>query len=221
VQAGNWKKYPLAAARYNTALSCPWSDNQYVFRDWDDWRWWQDSEKWDGKKFGAKSTYIDHDYFNGNMEMFKSIYKISEPVPQPDPEIEKRLKAVEDELIVVNTRLDILEAVSHEHDEVPPVIPPKTTLTVEITDKHKAHYYKNTDDACDPDPGKPIMLTDDSLAPLLVGQRYECDKNLVLHCKDAPNTHTTIGNGGSLYYRIAEGTYKGKFIRADKSITWE
>lgn len=88
VSVGNWDKYPLAAARYNTNLSCPWSDGQFIFRDWDDWRYWQDSQWWDGKLFGAESTYIDHDYFNGNEEMFKKVYNLNDDiiVPPPEPE---------------------------------------------------------------------------------------------------------------------------------------
>lgn len=86
VQVGNWNKYPLAAARYNTSLTSPWSDGRFVFRDWSDWRYWQDSQWWDGKKFGAKSTYIDHLLFNGNEQNFHEVYS-AEEVPPPVPEI--------------------------------------------------------------------------------------------------------------------------------------
>ena len=83
VLAGNWDKYPLAAARYNEQLTCPWSDGRFKFRDWDDWRYWQLTQCWDGATYGAKSRCIDGDLFNGNEEMFKEVYGINETQPPP------------------------------------------------------------------------------------------------------------------------------------------
>jgi len=97
VQAGNWSKYPLAAARYNTSLTCPWSDGLYKFRDWSDWRYWQDSQWWDGKLYGAKSTYIDHDYFNGTLDDFKRAYNTETIPPEPEPDMWK-FKVITSEL---------------------------------------------------------------------------------------------------------------------------
>jgi GH25 family lysozyme M1 (1,4-beta-N-acetylmuramidase) len=86
VQAGPWKKYPLAAARYNEQLNCPWSDGQFIFRDWDEWRYWQDSQWWDCKKYGAESFNLDHLYFNGDREIFKFVYGLGSIEPPPPEE---------------------------------------------------------------------------------------------------------------------------------------
>jgi len=61
VQAGNWSKYPLMAARYNGSLSGPWSDGRFKFRDWYDWACWQFSADGNlrGAEFGAYSNSID------------------------------------------------------------------------------------------------------------------------------------------------------------------
>lgn len=222
VAAGNWSKYPLAAARYNTSLTCPWSDGLYKFRDWSDWRYWQDSQWWDGKKFGAKSTYIDHDYFNGTLDDFKQTYNVGVVVPPVDPELEKRVQALEDQMIVVNTKQKDFEKRITALENAEP-IEPKATLTVEITEKHAPHYYKLTDKSCSPDPGKPIMLTYDGLPAFTAGQTYECNRSMKLSCKDDENTPFVRASGYNdttlvnVFYRIAEGPYVGRFIRADKS----
>jgi GH25 family lysozyme M1 (1,4-beta-N-acetylmuramidase) len=214
VEAGNWSKYPLAAARYNESLTCPWSDGRYRFRDWQTWRYWQDSQWYDGRKYGAQSTYIDHDYFNGTFEDFKVTYNYGVELPPTNPEIIERIEKLETEMIEVQTQLTKVEEEleTHEHEVIE-----KDTLTVAIIEQHMPHYYRDTDKACEPDAGKPIMETDNNMSPLKVDQQFECNKELYLHCKDDPTTPTTMATGGRLFYRIAEGGYAGRFIRADKS----
>jgi len=230
VLEGNWDKYPLAAARYNEQLLCPWSDGRFKFRDWDDWRYWQLTQCWDGYLYGAESRCIDGDLFNGNEEMFNVVYGVDE-TPEYDccEEHTEAILELEDNLLALTTKVFELQEdlENHTHSELPPVEPPppsSDTITVKITEKHKAHYFADTDNSCEDDPvnpsswGKPYMLTDDNKPPFIIGQRYYCQASLYLHCKDTASSPTTIANGGSLFYRIVEeGTYKGRFIRKDKS----
>jgi GH25 family lysozyme M1 (1,4-beta-N-acetylmuramidase) len=227
VAAGNWSKYPLAAARYNEQLTCPWSDGRFEFRDWDAWRYWQISQCWDGAKYGAESRCIDGDYFNGNEEMFKEVYNIGE-IPPPVDCCEENAEAIAglyDQITVLSSRVDELGNQSHTHETEPPVEPPveppSGTIQVRIKEKHKAYRFFDDDDSCLPESekGKPFMETDDDKEPFTAGQIFLCDAKLAWSCKDNPGTPTLIANGGRKYFRIAEeGTYKGRFIRQDKSM---
>ena len=216
VQAGNWNKYPLAAARYYEQLTCPWSDGRFIFRDWDDWRYWQISECWDGYAHGAESRCIDGDLFNGDEKMFNEVYNVTEP-PPPSTDCCKENRTLIDSLYVtvstLSDRVDELENTSHIHETEPPPTD-KDYVNVQIREQHKSHYYKNSDTT-----GKPIMLTDDTKPALEVGQVFMCQKNLAISSMDNPNTPTTIASGGQLFFRIIEeGAYKGRFIRKDKSM---
>ena len=113
VTEGNWSKYPLAAARYNEQLTCPWSDGRFKFRDWSDWRYWQITQCWDGALFGAKSRCIDGDLFNGNEEMFKEVYGINEQPPVND--CCERIDAIETELLALSTEIYELKTALDEH----------------------------------------------------------------------------------------------------------
>ena len=61
------------------------------------------------------------------------------------------------------------------------------------------------------------MLTDDEMPPFQVNQWFYCQPNLVLSCKDTNNTHTARTANNFEIYRIIDGPYEGRFIRADKS----
>lgn len=62
-----WAKCPLWAARYTDApLTSPWSDGNYIFRDWNEWAIWQYSSHGDGPKHGTTSLNVDLDHFNGD-----------------------------------------------------------------------------------------------------------------------------------------------------------
>ena len=220
IQAGNWNKYSLAAARYNEQLTCPWSDGKYIFRDWDDWRYWQLTQCWDGYAYGAKSRCIDGLLFNGNETMYKDVYGINE-IPPGQTCCEENAEIIEQlryDLMVLTADVDELKENSHTHDDPTPPEPLSDTITVIITEKHKAHYFKDTDDSCPSKPGKPKMLTDDIKPSLVVNQRFQCDGKVVYSCHDV-SSPTIIASGGELFYRISEeGNYKGRFIRKDKSM---
>ncbi len=70
-----WKTFDLWGARYNTTLSGPWSDGRYKFRDWNEWRFFQDSA--DGNGLGqfygappppAADYDMDHDRWYSGLE---------------------------------------------------------------------------------------------------------------------------------------------------------
>jgi hypothetical protein len=74
VEASNlWPQLRLAAARYSSALTSPWSDGRFKFRDWTDWTFWQYSA--DGNALAKTYGFpgypngdndIDLDWYNGN-----------------------------------------------------------------------------------------------------------------------------------------------------------
>lgn len=62
-----WGKCPLFAARYTDApLDGPWSDGRYIFRDWNEWAFWQWTSHGDGPAHGTTSLNVDLDRFNGD-----------------------------------------------------------------------------------------------------------------------------------------------------------
>ena len=140
------------------------------------------------------------------MEWFVGESIPAPPIPPAICPNEERITWLEDQVEDLTLRVQALEAV-----EVEP--PDSGELVVVITDKHKPHYFADTDDK-----GKPIMRTFDDINPFQVGQEYRCQVNLALHDLDDPDTPVTIASGGGLYYRIIEdGPYRGRFIREDKS----
>lgn len=82
-----WPTLKLAAARYNSSLSSPWSDGKYVFRDWKTWKFWQFTESAVATDYGfpggpTYSAGIDLDYYNGTIEDFKAEYSLKTPLEQ-------------------------------------------------------------------------------------------------------------------------------------------
>ena len=74
----------LWVARYNTAISTPWSDNdRYRPRDWEDWQFWQWSEE--HQIDGIPDSNVDADWFNGTLEELLQ-YADNEPITDPDPD---------------------------------------------------------------------------------------------------------------------------------------
>jgi len=72
----------LNAARYNLALSSPWSDNRYYPLDWDlrgsSFELWQYSADGNGLGvyFGAESSSIDLNLFSGDESDFINVYNL-------------------------------------------------------------------------------------------------------------------------------------------------
>jgi len=60
-----WPQLDLWAARYAEGLTGPWSDGNYVFRDWDKWTLWQYTSHGNGPFYGVTSLDLDLDWFNG------------------------------------------------------------------------------------------------------------------------------------------------------------
>jgi hypothetical protein len=62
-----WQKHDMWIARYCPSLDLPWGDGDCQPRDWNEWRFWQFSANGNrrGAEFGAQSSSIDLDYFNG------------------------------------------------------------------------------------------------------------------------------------------------------------
>jgi lysozyme len=66
----SWQEHDLWIARYCPSLNHPWGDGDCQPRDWNEWRFWQFSANGNrrGAEFGAQSSSIDLDYFNGEAE---------------------------------------------------------------------------------------------------------------------------------------------------------
>jgi len=225
-RSGYWRNngIRLNAARYNLALSSPWSDNRYYPLDWDlrgsDFEGWQYSADGNGMGayFGAESSSIDLDLFSGTESDFVAVYKLEpETPPVEPPDLVKRVEALEikvnelsikhdSDIAALDQRVSALE----RSDPIDPDLP--NTIRVEITEAHRPHYYRSTDDK-----GKPIMEVRTDLDAFVVGQIWDCARSLILHARDDDGP-TTIASGGGQFYRIVtDGPYKGRFIRADKA----
>ena len=154
--------------------------------------------------------------------MFKKVYNLGEIPPEQTccEENTELIGELQYELLSLTTEVSELQKNNHTHEsnpEPPPVDPPSDTINVEVIEKHKFHYFIDTDNACAPMQGKPKMLTDNIKPPMIAGQQFLCYASLVFSCVDTPNTPTIIANGGDKYFRIAVGEHKGRFIRQNKS----
>ena len=126
----NWNMCNLWAARYNTALTGPWSDGHFVFRDWDTWKFWQFSSTGLAVDYGfdpnaynphnldangvsrGYSKALDLSYFNGTeaelLAYFGDQYPQAEPPPAPvDPLEDVKLRLVALEETVMQSRESI------------------------------------------------------------------------------------------------------------------
>lgn len=106
-----WSNLSLWAARYSTALSSPWSDGRYKFRDWSDWTIWQWSADGNGRgaEFGMRSASVDLDRYNGTLDQFKEFAGITEqPEPEPEPlTIEERVAKNEADIEYIKGYLNL------------------------------------------------------------------------------------------------------------------
>ena len=79
-----WAKFPLWIASY--------SDQTYMEKNiatrmpWDNWTFWQYTDKGPGKKYGVESEQIDMNYYNGTTEELLARYAIGAPLPPVQPE---------------------------------------------------------------------------------------------------------------------------------------
>ena len=78
--SSNWQRYPLWAARYpgidgnyQPLLGSPWADGRYQPRDWGNWTFWQYTDFGPGARFGAQSSQIDLNLFNGSEEQLTEL----------------------------------------------------------------------------------------------------------------------------------------------------
>jgi lysozyme len=71
---------PLWCARYNEALTGPWSDGKYRPLDWQEWCFWQFSADGNhrGREFGAESDSIDLNRYNGSYAEFCADFGIND-----------------------------------------------------------------------------------------------------------------------------------------------
>lgn len=85
-----WQHHPLWIANWlvtTPTLPPPWTT----------WKYWQQTSKGDGIKYGCESTYVDLDYFNGTVEQLYAYAGI------PFSNLEDRVAKLE-------TRVSVLEA---------------------------------------------------------------------------------------------------------------
>ena len=78
-----WSRYPLWVAQYgvtqaDVVLPKPWLTKEPVF--------WQFTAHGDGQKYGVESLNIDLNYFNGDVNTFRTYFRLGDEVPtQPEP----------------------------------------------------------------------------------------------------------------------------------------
>ena len=82
-----FKQYPLWIANYGVT-------KPLVPKPWTEWVFWQFTDKGDGSLYGVESRNIDLNYFNGDMNAFRTRFKLS-PKPAALPvEIDKTDKVL-------------------------------------------------------------------------------------------------------------------------------
>lgn len=82
-----WHQCDLWAARYASGLTGPWSDGRYRFRDWQDWKFWQHTDKANGPYYGVTSLELDLDWYNGS-EAELYAYAQQEPPITPEDKLD-------------------------------------------------------------------------------------------------------------------------------------
>lgn len=115
-----WGSLKLWAARWSNALSGPWSDNSFKFRDWTNWKIWQYSADTNNLAaqygFGNGETSMDLNYFNGSKDDFLNEYSI-----HPTISLEERLSLIETEIANLEVRVLRLESGV-------PLVPPRRNI---------------------------------------------------------------------------------------------
>lgn len=81
-----WRKYPLWIAHYGVTRPT-------VPAPWEDWLFWQYTDKGDGALYGVESKQIDLNWFNGTVEQLQQRYQ-SNSVALPPPMNSVRLRVV-------------------------------------------------------------------------------------------------------------------------------
>jgi lysozyme len=82
------KKRPLWIAQYPYKWIDPAKFNPY-HGDWDNWTFFQFTDRGDGLAYGMESKQVDMNYFNGSLDDLRRFAgKDTQPQPQPDPEPE-------------------------------------------------------------------------------------------------------------------------------------
>lgn len=77
-----FKQYPLWVANYKV-------EKPLVPKPWTEWTFWQYTDKGDGSLYGVESKNIDLNYFNGDMDAFRTRFQLT-PKPAALPmEIDK------------------------------------------------------------------------------------------------------------------------------------
>lgn len=93
-----FKQYPLWVARYQ-------STQPLVPIPWTDWTLWQFTDNGDGSLYGVESKNIDLNYYNGDMDSFRSRFKIRlKPNPMSKTVIKSLLVEVDGEQIMFTKR---------------------------------------------------------------------------------------------------------------------
>lgn len=71
--------YPYSTKSY----SHPWQNLKYKPKLWDDWTFWQWTDKGQGSLYGTQSKQVDLNYFNGTLEEFYMYADMDVEVPEP------------------------------------------------------------------------------------------------------------------------------------------
>ncbi len=82
----SWKKYPLWIAHYG-------GNTPTVPKPWDNWLFWQYTDRGDGAIYGVQSKQIDLNKFNGTVEKLRERYKANNTVVSQKNGIPMRVTA--------------------------------------------------------------------------------------------------------------------------------
>ena len=111
-QANVWMNYPLWIASYSDQKYM--EDNIIRLTPWYEWKFWQYTDKGDGIKFGAESSGLDMNWFNGTLDDLKKFAGIAEVVPPVVPQIditdnllrlEQSAEAIRQEVIAIRNKM--------------------------------------------------------------------------------------------------------------------
>ncbi len=104
----SWAKdHDLWIARYNSAITGPWSDGWGKPYSWDNWVFWQYSADGNGlgRIYGVDGDDIDLDYFNGTSAELREYAGLDTTTPQPP----QQDKIYIDESIALDMYLELRE----------------------------------------------------------------------------------------------------------------
>lgn len=200
-QLAYFRQYPLHLAWYindpsYVKIPAPWTQTEF--------RWWQQTDKGDGLRYGVESLNIDLNYFvQGGLDLFKSTYHLAGSTTPPDTEkidvifngAATRITGTKYSPRQINYTLHIIDTAQADFVVTDPN--PDGTLTPMRTSDFAKHY--DTDIAINGDEGYPdlggfFVLKRRSMAH---GQKYGAQNDgATVSLSKAPPYQISVSWGG-------------------------